>query len=232
VNSIDVIALLLRRHPAVNVLTLFEPPPTPMLQDRLKNDSVISTIVAAGLRIRNDLGLPFWDSLLTACFNVGAAAVPVVEQAAFHNLASNRTTPFLASSWSESAIEQVLAKVDVDSMLVLSSRVLLHSGETRHIPMLDFHIPPTVQNQDLVKFIAKRLDPQGGFVLISGKSYHFYGKSLLQEEQLPPFLGNALLFSPLVDRAWIAHQMIEGACGLRISQKTGGGSTPTLLVEL
>jgi hypothetical protein len=30
-------------------------------------------------------------------------------------------------------------------------------------------------------------------------------------------LARALLLAPIIDRAWVAHQLIERACGLRIS---------------
>jgi hypothetical protein len=231
-TSIDVISSLLGRHPDITILTIFEPPVTSSLQDRLKGDPVTSALVADGLKIRNDLGLPFWDSLLVACFGVGAAAVPILEQAKFHNCPPVRTSSFLASGWSAPAIEDIANKLSPDNMLVLSSRVKLRTGGSRHIPMLDFHIPSAAHNQELVVFIANSLDPKGGFILTSGKSYHFYGKSLLTEDELPAFLGKALLFCPIIDRPWIAHQLVEGACGLRVSQKPGGTAVPKLLVEL
>jgi hypothetical protein len=31
------------------------------------------------------------------------------------------------------------------------------------------------------------------------------------------FLGRALLFAPIVDRAYLAHQLLERRCALRIS---------------
>ena len=231
-TSKDIICSLLALHPDIDLVTLFEPPAAPSIQDRLKSNSVTSTLVASGLKIRSELGLPFWDSLLVSCFGVGAAAVPVVEKALFHNLSQGRTTPLLASSWSTSAVDDAIEKLAIGTMLVFSSRVKLQSGTCKHIPLLDFHVPTAPQNQELVVFIANSLDSRGGYILNSGKSYHFYGKSLLEEDQLPVFLGKALLFCPFIDRAWVAHQLIEGACGLRISQKPGGRSIPELVVEL
>lgn len=231
-GSIEVVSLLLDRHRDIALLTVFEPSATPSLQDRLKADPQTSALVATGLKIRNELGLPFWDSLLTACFGAGASAAPVLEQARFHNLSVRQTTPLLASAWSAAVVERAITELAEGNMLVLSSRVELRTGERRHIPMLDFHVPSNPHNEELATLIAKALDPKGGYILGSGKSYHFYGKSLLDEGALPAFLGNALLFCPFIDRAWVAHQLIEGACGLRISQKPGGGPIPKLLFEL
>ena len=201
-----------------------------MLQDRLQHSPATSPLVATGMAIRGSLGLPFWDSLIIACFGAGVPAVPVLEQASFHNLAPVRARTLSANTWS-TEIEAELKSVGDEEMTVVSSRIVLRNGERKHIPMLDFHAPPSPQNEECVRFIAKRLDPNGGFVLVSGKSYHFYGKSLLAEDQLSSFLGKALLFSPFVDRAWIAHQLIEGACGLRISKKKIGSATPALICE-
>jgi hypothetical protein len=228
----EVVRLLLDRHRDITLLTLFEPFAAPLLQERLEADSQTSALVAAGLKIRNELGLPFWDSLLTACFGAGASAIPVLDHARFHNLPPRQTTSLKASAWSTAAVDKAISGLAAGNMLVLSSRVELRTGECRHIPMMDFHVPPTPQNKELTIHIAKALDPKGGYILNSGKSYHFYGKSLLDARGLPAFLGNALLFCPFIDRAWIAHQLIEGACGLRISEKPSGGPIPKLFLEL
>ncbi len=69
----------------------------------------------------------------------------------------------------------------------------------------------------------------GGFLLQSGESYHFYGKGLLDDRALVRFLGQALLLAPVIDRAWIAHQLIEGASALRISKKPSGSGEPVVV---
>jgi hypothetical protein len=58
------------------------------------------------------------------------------------------------------------------------------------------------------------------------------GWDLLPDESLVRFLGKVLLFAPIVDRAWVAHQLIEGACALRISSRAGYGGPPRLVAEL
>ncbi len=63
-----------------------------------------------------------------------------------------------------------------------------------------------------------------GFVLLSAKSYHFYGGELMEEVDLCRFLGKAFLFTPIVDRAWIAHQLMASACAPRVSQRPQYGA--------
>ena len=74
-----------------------------------------------------------------------------------------------------------------------------------------------------------KLLKQPGALLSSGKSYHFYGANLLTDEDLRIFLGRALLFAPITDKTWIAHQLIEGSCALRISSRKDYGGPPKII---
>ena len=134
--------------------------------------------------------------------------------------------------WNDELIGTCTKDVKNGNMLVLNSRVALEGGESKHIPMLDFHFPVSRANEEVALFIIRNLDVMGGYLLDSGKSYHFYGKSLLTDDELPVFLGRALQFCPIIDRAWVAHQLIERSCGLRISQKPDGGQVPVLVQDV
>lgn len=231
-TSIDVVGKLLVLHSGISELTVFEPPTAPLAQQRLVDNLRTKSILEAGIRIRQQLGLPFWDSVLVSCFGVGLAASPVIEQALFHNSPPVRTILIPRSHWSNSHIADVSSDVASGGMLVVSSRVRVGKNEHLHIPMLDFHCPVNAENQEICERVANLIEPSGAFILNSGKSYHLYGKSLIGERDLFSFLGRALLLSPLVDRAWIAHQLIEGVCGLRISGKAASGPVPTLVAEI
>jgi hypothetical protein len=43
-----------------------------------------------------------------------------------------------------------------------------------------------------------------GYIVSSGQSYHFYGSDLLRTDQLVTMFAKALLYAPIVDRAWAA----------------------------
>ena len=60
-----------------------------------------------------------------------------------------------------------------------------------------------------------------GFILNSGNSYHYISKKLTTENGLLDFLGRAILYGPLTDVRWIAHQIIERSFTLRIGMKNG-----------
>ena len=66
------------------------------------------------------------------------------------------------------------------------------------------------------------LDVGHGFLLNSGKSYHFIGTSMVAESALYGLMGRLIMFNPIVDKSWVAHQLVEGYCALRVTEKDGG----------
>ena len=98
--------------------------------------------------------------------------------------------------------------------------------------MIDFHCPAQADNDELVSSTIAALAIGPGYLVESGESYHFYGLGLLSDSDLPAFLGKILLLCPIVDRAWVAHQLMEGVCALRVSPRSQQEIGPTLLAKL
>jgi len=115
------------------------------------------------------------------------------------------------------------------SNLTLLSEVICDDGSSRHLPMIDFHASASIPNLVIVEAVAKKLFPRGAILLESGESYHAYGKELLSEKEFRHFLGSAMLFVPIVDRAYVAHQCIEGRCALRLTQGGGKSRVPKVV---
>ncbi len=162
----------------------------------------------------------------------GWLAATVLEQALFHNGPPLREFTVTRQEWAEDRLRSLLNNsAQRHGILVVSSDVKLLGRGRAHIPMVDFHCPATAENRELAIRACSLIDRAGGYLLESGHSYHFYGKSLLKPDEFPAFLGRMLLLSPIVDRAWIAHQLIEGACPLRISA-TGTIAEPFLSAEI
>jgi hypothetical protein len=178
------------------------------------------------------LDASFWDAVILSCFGSGVAARSILEKALFHNSPPSRIVSVRKSDWSHKHLNHIMREVEAGQILVVSSRVALSDGSYSHVPMIDFHCPVSPANQEMSTQVASLLHPGGGYLLDSGKSYHFYGKSLVAEPELSASLGRSLLLSPIIDRAWVAHQLIEGACGLRISPKPESETIPTVIAEL
>lgn len=231
-TAVDALSALLELQSEIAALAVFEPAQVPLAQERLPSDEGSAGIIEAGLAIRRDLGVPFWDAVLLSCFGSGPVAFHILEKALFHNSPPQRLFWVSRSDWSAKYLADVVQEVKLGQVLVVSSRARLNDGTFLHLPMIDFRCPISNANQEMSARVAQLLNPLGGYLLKSGQSYHFYGKGLVPEAEFSSFLGRALLLSPIVDRAWVAHQLIEGTCGLRISARSEDGEVPRVALEL
>jgi hypothetical protein len=224
----NLICALLRELDNISYVNVFVPPPVLPIQSRLEGDQPALDIVNRALQMRNELGLPFWDAANLACFGTGAKAALVAKEALFHNGDGVRYLRLASASVTPDELRNLALAESSHSILVWSSKVETNAGDTAHIPMLDFHCPESPPNLELVSKVLRLLDIGPGFILESGKSYHFYGRKLITDSERILFLSRALLLAPIVDRSWIAHQLLEGACGLRISGRVPSGKRPTV----
>ena len=81
----------------------------------------------------------------------------------------------------------------------------------------------------IVSSIAQRLLNDQYAVLETSRSYHVIGTHLLNEEEVSRFLSKAILFSPITDHAYIAHQLLEAESALRITGRDEQGDVPSLV---
>lgn len=230
-DAIDVLAYLVARNVEIAKCFLFEPPFPPLLQEDRTFGSE-AEVVDRALSLRATSGLPFWDAVMLLSSATELVPVEVFKAALRHNRPQdNRFQSIDTTRLDTDSIRLLGASMKSDRLLALQSRVLLRDGTVEHIPMLDFHVQASDRSLSVVEAVLRSLG-LSGFVLNSGKSYHFYGDELIGETRLTAFLGKALLFSPIVDRAWIAHQLIESACALRISARSDYGGPPRIVARV
>jgi hypothetical protein len=84
--------------------------------------------------------------------------------------------------------------------------------------------------QRIAAAVAVRLLPSGGLIVDSGHSYHLVGSHPVTPDGLIDFLARASLFGSIVDRAYIAHQILERRCALRISRGGHSGAEPRVQI--
>lgn len=200
------------------------------LQERIGGGRRSAALVERALRARDRCGVPFWDLLLLKAGR-SPDARHVVEAAGYH--LSNRSvgTEVCAHELSREGVLADCGGLKRGQMLVAFSDVRMSEGVTLHIPMLDFHCRPSPTNLRLVAAVVRSLGGSG-YVVLSGRSYHYWGRRLLTDSGLIEFLGSALLYSPVTDRRWIAHQLIERRCALRISARSRNGPLPQVVAEV
>lgn len=187
------------------------PPP---LQQRIEMTRYEADILEVALAIRQSNNLPFWEALFSACLHDGECRDSLLDAALLHN------GPGEAVECTRRDIEagclEKIANAEARNV-GLSSAVIGGNGETRHLLFLDFHCAISEQNTCLVRRVCHRLIPGGFVILDSGDSYHATSVKLLTNEERIACLGKALLFAPIVDTTYIAHQLQQSASTIRIS---------------
>lgn len=216
-DVINVIRAILESNEEINSLQIKEFPSRQILQERLTLSGAEMENIKQALRIREDLRLPFWDCLISQYLQDEIYSTRLLSEALFHN--SFCSCINISSNELENISNLILQ--NSARQFAISSSVTLKNGKVKHIPMLDFHIPMRSSFPSVIQDILNLLGEGDGFILESGESYHYYGTRLLDEKQMLIFLAKALRMSPIIDRAWISHQIEEGACALRIGAKKG-----------
>jgi hypothetical protein len=205
------------------------PASTPLIQERRTLDSNAREVIERALRLRSDISLPFWDATMAMCFGARASVLPLFEAALYHSPSPSTRTLTVGRGCQVEEIVTLFPPVEANSVLALLSSVTTDSGERAHLPLLDFHLPSTATNERIALEALQALQVGPGYLLTSGKSYHFIGVKLVEAAAFPKFLARALLLSPVIDRSWIAHQIIEGRSALRISPRPGRDDTPRIV---
>jgi len=118
------------------------------------------------------------------------------------------------------------------TLIGIVSRVNLSSNKAAHIPMMDFKCEISNENlQTLIKML-RSITIGPGYLLESGRSYHFFATQLISEEEWRTFLGRCLLMSGYSDDRYIGHQLVDGHCVLRLSGGNLKERIPTVVAEI
>jgi hypothetical protein len=219
------VALLLSSISGIEEVYLAESRPLPHLQKRFDLSPTERTVFDRAIEERSRTGLPFWDAALLQLANE-PRALRLLDAALAHVSFRGQEQTLSWLSAVSGGLERACDGFDAasEANLTLLSEVRCSDGSFRQLPMVDFHALSAVPNQRrVVEAVVERLFPDGAVLLESGESYHAYGTRLLSHGDFHLFLGRALLCAPIVDRAYLAHQWIEGRCALRLT--AGGGKS-------
>ena len=227
-DAYDIFMAVLHANPMIKSFTLFTPQLAPLLLQRAELSSEELEIVQQAQSLKASTCLPFWDALMTTSMHVAAPTVGIFRAAMYHNAITDNVKILSTSTLALPQLRAIEATLTPDKILAVASKVKCADGTVRHIPQIDFHCSDTTTTRGIVMELLNVLGLRGN-LLASGKSFHFYGVDLLAENEFANFMGRILLFSPIVDRAWIAHQLIEGQTALRLSSRPGYGTSPKLV---
>jgi hypothetical protein len=227
-GPLELLAYIAGRFDAIEVFTLFEYDGVPIIQKRLALNQAEVQIVEDALKLREEFAMPFWDATMLSCFSTGKL-LPNLLQAAVYHQSPARLRSIPREQIQLGLLEKLRTEVSINCGLAVCSEVQCRGGVRAHIPLLDFHCPKRAENLILVVQVAEMLLPGGFAVLESGKSFHVYGLKLHSQRDFDGVLIKALLFSPIIDRAYIAHQLLEHRAGLRITRGVSDKPDPIIV---
>jgi hypothetical protein len=228
-NACTVLIGIVNMHQEIGQVFFGAPRLNPSLRGRVGYPSLEWNFVEQAVNRYRDLALPARVKCL-----LSMAEVPegVLEAMSFHQMIAETRFAVKVEELTPRLLRELVEGAAPDSVFSLCSQVRLKDGSTKHIPMMDFLSLKSQRSLEVVRRVAARLGAGGGLILESDRSYHFYGSQLLSEWELVRFLASALLFAPVVDQGWIAHQLIDRCCALRIGPHKRGGAEPTLVCHV
>jgi hypothetical protein len=220
-NAIEAYLFIFKINSAVEKIKLKKFKRAPLIQDRIKLSVEEQDAIEKALKLREEYKVPFWDSLFLTCF--GSKFIPnrLLDEALFHQ---KEYKEILLSRQQilRGEMQNIFSNENSEEWIVITSDVEMTNGDIYFLQMLDFHCFKSNENFNLVSAVCKRVFSSSVILFDSGQSYHALGTELLPKKDFVNFLAKALLYAPIVDRAYIAHQLLDNSCSLRISK---GGRT-------
>jgi hypothetical protein len=177
---------------------------------------------ANGLRkkavaLSSQIGCPFMDAVTLTITKEQKCSGHILRHIMFQNTEDNGIWVSRENVLA-GAVDEIFARRQNDGMNVISSLVSMRDGSFGHIPMMDFWLKISKKSDKLAQQVSSAFRVGPGWVLRSGRSYHFYGQQIIDKSTMMQFLGTALMFAPITDRGWIAHQLVDCACNLRAGE--------------
>jgi hypothetical protein len=242
-EAVDCLANLLRGMENVRSIDVFEAILTPKPKKRSiekgsyydfnsKRPIAVSAdeekIISKALELRDASHMPFWDAVLLVCHEHESVPHGLLQAAQHHaGIASTAKGQTLTRQQVlGGALKQMCQNKGSSKWVGMTSAVVLDDGSTAHIPMLNFRCRISPLNRKLVGEVTRQLLPGGAIILEAGTVYQAYGKSTIPQKSFAPLLGQALLFGNVVNHRYIAHQLIDGKCTVRISAGSSKKSVP------
>ena len=216
---------LLLAHEAIRLARIRSYQAPPSLQERLPMTESIEALVNVAMDRRTRTEVPFWQAMMLATLDSGVVHEDVLDAALYHQgsgVSDELTRDDLERGQLEIHSRGGNGIVSLDSLAVLEKECL-------HLAFMDFRVSPSEANTRIVNAVCRRLMPDGFVSLIATRSYHACGVALQQPNERIDFLGRSLLFSPIVDDRYVAHQLIQPSSSLRISPPTENGSDPRVV---
>lgn len=131
---------------------------------------------------------------------------------------------------------KLLNELKIGYEIGLSSRVTTKAGAVMHLPMIDFKGLDLAKIPEIeVAILNEAPSAHGLSWFTSGRSFHAYGHSLIDQESWLKLMGGLLIIDGdadylYPDSRWVGHRIQDGFACLRWTNETGHyASVPTPL---
>lgn len=216
-NSLEVILKIVHDSPLIKSMSFHEFPKQTLVQERNMIWGSKEQVMFENALEFKKTGMPFWDGIMLSAFNNPCFSAKLLQQALYHNTKS-QLIYILKENFATWLSKMDLYYIDT---IALCSRVIMTNDEEQHLPLIDFHIPVSDTNLLVVESVCRLLGLDNGWILNSGESYHFIGSKPIFYNEIEQLLYKAIMFTPIIDKAWISHQLREQSCSLRVGRKRG-----------
>ena len=222
-----------RDLPRSSVLTLRYVAAAPRVQRRVKGVQPSERLIEQARAARLAKGTPFWHALfLLGEEGPGGVPVDIVRSALYHQDPSDDHSEFVSVDRAlPDTVTRLASEVVGKAALAIDSRVRLPNDEIKYIPMLDFSVKSEMHGGSSTARTCVEALGEPGWLVSSGRSFHFYGSRLVSATEQLDFWAKALLLTPIVDERWIAHQIRGGRAALRISPNEKG-EVPAIIWDI
>lgn len=102
---------------------------------------------------------------------------------------------------------------------VMSMTSLVKKG-TAHIPMINLHPNEGVMISDIVAYVQRIYPGKRGYLLSSGRHFHYYGDFLVDEMGWREMLGYFLIAYDFVHPGYCGFRLFDGYSTLRLTAKS------------
>lgn len=202
------------------------PPP---IQKRARLSTEEQRLVEMAAQSRENGRLSYLEILLEMCVKADHTIDGILDAVAYHQPHTENRKWLSKEDVLDGKLISLCESSSSNTPLAVLSRVKVDSGTSCHIPLLDLHVEKSQRSLRIVALLAQKLLNGQYTILETTRSYHIVGTHLFNEEERIRFLSKAILFSPITDHAYIAHQLMEFESALRITGRGQQGDVPNLI---
>ena len=228
----EVVTALVQHHRNLKTVFFTAYIPRPPIEERLAHDSALQPLLERLRAFSQKASLDLaWEELaVAAAFQSENLDRALRETGAHSAVGEGEGFALPAAEVRTDRLQTMIQEVNTrGKVLAVCSRCLLTTGAVAHIPMMDFRCKILGENLARIKLAVSSIAGEPGVLLTSGRSYHWYGYGLMEQEEWVTFLSTCLLYAPLVDARYIAHRLKERNAVLRISNGGIKPETPSVV---